>query len=380
MEGAVQKLGVQPDEPVDITLLPRVLGHGGFARRDLSVSYLDRNYAGQSTLTVLGHEMIHALDNQLGGELRPIFFVEGVAVYLTGGHYKPEPLMPRAAALLSAEPGCAQGIDQACGLGLYIPLDRLIDNFYWEQHEISYLQAGALVEFMVDRWGWAAFSDFYRQISPIPEEGRAKSTYSQAVDRAAQKHFGLSLQQLEALFADSLRSETLTHQNVEDVRLTVVFYDTLRRYQQLLDPSAYFMTAWLPDNVEMRKRSVEADYLRHPEAIENLVVETMLVSADVHLRVGDFVEADRILEAVNLVLDVYPREGVDALSVDPIAAEYRALVGAVVAAGYQPQLIEINDNAARIWAHQLVRASGPQLYELAAFKQGGFWELGLTGN
>ena len=34
---------------------------------------------------------------------------------------------------------------------------------------------------------------------------------------------------------------------VDNLRLTIRLYDTLRRYQQLDDPSAYFLTAWLPD-------------------------------------------------------------------------------------------------------------------------------------
>lgn len=87
-------------QPVEITLMPRVLGHGGFANEEIYVSYLDRNYAGSEFGFVLHHELIHILDAQLGGELRPTILAEGLAVYLTGGHFKPEPLIPRAAALL----------------------------------------------------------------------------------------------------------------------------------------------------------------------------------------------------------------------------------------------------------------------------------------
>ena len=70
------------------------------------VSYLDRNYAGSNSEIVFHHEMVHVLDSRLGGELRPTILVEGLAVYLSGGHFKYEPLIPRAAALLPAEPGC----------------------------------------------------------------------------------------------------------------------------------------------------------------------------------------------------------------------------------------------------------------------------------
>ena len=175
MESAIRKMGLEPKERIEITFLSRVLGHGGFARDGLSVSYLDRHYAGGSTSTVLHHELVHAIDVEMtmgaegGPALRPLIFIEGLAVYLTGGHFKPEPLAPRAAALLPPEVGCRQDPKRVCGLGWYIPLTRLVEDFYQEQHEIGYLQAGALVEFMVENWGWEAFFEFYRDI----HQGRA---------------------------------------------------------------------------------------------------------------------------------------------------------------------------------------------------------------
>ncbi len=134
-------------------LLPRLLGHGGFASREIAVSYLDRNYMAGDEATILHHEIIHILDSRLGGDLRPSALVEGLAVYLSGGHFKPEPILPRAAALLPAEPGCVawsagstplppSAPAEGCGIDGYIPLRRLIDNFYFEQHEIGYLEAG----------------------------------------------------------------------------------------------------------------------------------------------------------------------------------------------------------------------------------------------
>ena len=69
---ASRSLNTDFREPIQINLLPRVLGHGGFASDGISISYLDRNYAGSNTAMVIHHEMIHILDSQLGGELRPI--------------------------------------------------------------------------------------------------------------------------------------------------------------------------------------------------------------------------------------------------------------------------------------------------------------------
>jgi hypothetical protein len=256
-ENASQRMGTELADSIPITFLPRVLGHGGFTSEEISVSYLDRNYAGSSTEIVLHHEMIHLLDGRLGGDLRPTLFVEGLAVYLTGGHFKPEPLMPRAAALLEPVAGCVSasvtssaggGLNAAptCGLSLYLPLAELADHFYFSQHEIGYLQAGALVEYMVENWGWQAFSEFYRDIH-LHDEGQGG-----AIEAALQEHFGLTLAELENGFVKALGELPLTPELVHDVRLTVLFYDTVRRYQMALDMSVYFLTAWLPDNCQMR--------------------------------------------------------------------------------------------------------------------------------
>jgi hypothetical protein len=281
-------LGAGFDEPVSIVLLPRVLGHGGFTSQEIYVSYLDRNYAGSSSQIVLHHELVHKLDSQLGGELRPTLLLEGLAVYLSGGHFKPEPLMPRAAVLLE--------------MGWYIPLEQLADNFYPAQHEIGYLQAGALVEFMVEKWGWETFSDFYRHIRPAPDGAPNAGRQSQATDTALQAHFGMSISDLERDFTLALRKEIFTEELRQDVRLSVKLYDLVRAYQQSLDPSAYFMTAWLPDGQKMRESGIVADYLRHPDAPENVAVEALLVAADGYLREGNYPKTAEYLLAVEQAL------------------------------------------------------------------------------
>lgn len=320
MQKANQNFDMEFDEPVTITFLPRVLGHGGFAGKDVAVSYLDRNYAGKITEIVLHHEMVHILDSKLGGELRPTILIEGLAVYLSGGHFKPEPLIPRAAALLAPKPGCegaplrtsiadVHHWNETCGLDWYIPLPLLTDNFYFEQHEIGYLQAGALVEFMVETWGWEAFSQFYRDIHPAPEStGEFQDQLGPqglAMDAALQDHFGLALQELEERFLDALRQEKLTSDLVDDIRLTVKFYETMRRYQQYLDHSAYFLTAWVPDRKQMRQRGIVAEYLRHPSQPENLVLERRLVVAGAALRSGEYRTVEHLLAEVNALLDRY---------------------------------------------------------------------------
>ncbi len=284
-----RRLPAELEEPVPIFFIPRVIGHGGFASQELSVSYLDRNYAGGTTAMVLHHEITHYLDSRLGGELRPTLLIEGLSVYLSGGHFKPEPLLPRAAALLD--------------LGGYLSLASMTDDFYLLQHESGYLLAGALVEYMVDRWGWEAFESFYRDIHPEPGDGGQLA----AIQTALRSHFNLTLEGLESGFLEVLRTQPVTHELREDVRLTIEFYDTVRRYQLALDTSAYYLTAWLPDGAQMRERGLVADYLRHPSNPENLLIESMLVSADQHLRAGEYPSVEKTLNNINDLLESMPK-------------------------------------------------------------------------
>jgi hypothetical protein len=264
---------------IPVTFLPRVLGQGGFTAREIEVTYSDGNYAGGDFAIVLNHEMVHWVDGQLGGDLHPTLFLEGLAVYLSGGHFKPEPVSLEASALLS--------------MGGYIPLAALADNFYAEQHEAGYLEGAALIDFMVKSWGWDAFNAFYRDVHPIRGQGQ-----SAAIDTALRKHFGLPFTALEDRFLQFLRSQVPPSDLAEDVSLTVRYYDSVREYQRLLDPSAYFRQVWLPDVAEMRKRSITADLLRHPSASINREIEARLVQVDRALRAGDFPTAETALTQV----------------------------------------------------------------------------------
>ena len=288
-EEAVHNMGVDFEQQIPITILPRVLGHGGFAANEIYVSYIENNYAGNDLAQVLHHEMVHILDRRLGGDLRPSLLVEGLAVYLSDGHFKKEPLFSRAAALVD--------------LGWYLPLEELADSFYTSQHEIGYLEGAALVEFMINRYGWAAFSDFYRDIHPHPSDSQSK-----ALDQALQDHFDISLQQLEGLFTTELNRRHINPDMRADLILSVNYYEAVRRYQLMLDPSAYFLTAWLPEGDQMRERGIVADYLRRPVNPQNLEVVALLVEVDQQIRAGNYLQAEKALHIVNQKLDLIQNE------------------------------------------------------------------------
>lgn len=354
-EHATQAMGIEFTEPIVITILPRLMGHGGFTSSEVYVSYLDRNYAANSWEMVVHHEMIHMLDSRLGGELRPTLLVEGLAVYLSGGHYKLEPLLPRAAALLEEYSG------------LFIPLEVLAEDFYAAQHEISYLQAGALVQYLVETYGWEKFSAFYRDIHPAPSGSQVD-----ALQAALQAHFGQSLADLEQSLIAYLRLQTDAADWQADVVLTVSYFDTLRRYQRLYDPSAYFRTAWLLDGNELRANNITADWLRHPSLPENLALETLLISASDALVNGEIVLAEDLVRVVNQVLDGVEAGQANPYQSIPLAADYLAIATTLQQNGYMLQSVDLSGDTASV----LVTVDDMDLIELHLVRQLGTWQIG----
>ena len=144
------------------------------------------------------------------------------------------------------------------------------------------------------------------------------------------------------------------------MRLTVEYFDTARRYQLLLDPSAFFETAWLLDSNAMRSRSIVADYLRHPSAPENQAIEAMLKSAFNDLNLGQYAQMDPKVNAINAVLDAVQRGDPQPFQVNAQAADFYAIVQVLAQAGYETQRIEITGSTAHAW----VTAGSAQLIEL----------------
>jgi len=354
-QDAIEKMGASFTEPITITILPRLLGHGGFTSTEISVSYLDRNYASNSWALVVHHEMIHAIDGHLGGDFRPSIFVEGLAVYMTGGHYKSEPLMPRAAALLDGY------------LNWYIPLQTLADDFYASQHEIGYLEGASLIEYMVKTYGSDAFFSFYRDIHTHQGESQSDS-----IDAALKVHFSITFSQLEHDFLAALSQETDTAAWVDDVHLEVNYYDTMRRYQQLLDPSAYFRTAWLLDNKTMRERGIVADYLRHPHTSSNLALETLFITTGQQISVQDYTLAGQTLDVISSVLDAIEHGTTDPFSVSIMAADYISISATLQQQGYEVQSISLSGDTASI---DVTSSTGPDLIPLSLQRTGGQWTV-----
>jgi hypothetical protein len=269
---------------LDVNLIPRALGQGGFAGNEVIVSYSDQNYIGGDPAMLIQHEITHRVDASLGGDLRPLILAEGLAVYVTGGHYKPEPIFLRAAALVHEGGG-------------YIPLPVLAEDFYSHQHELGYLEAAALVGYMISTWGWDAYHQFYRDIHQA-----ASQKDGDAIDAALRRHFGLSLNELDDRFSAWLSNLPVVPDLQKDLELTVAYYDLIRDYQSQQDPSAYFRGVWLPDPREMRQRGIVADYLRGPQDGNYLDLGNRLRKAGQAWRSGFYAEAWQYLWQVRRLL------------------------------------------------------------------------------
>jgi len=327
-------LGLSPTPNLQIYLIPRVVGHGGFTAGTITLSYLDRNYAAGGVREVLRHEAIHALEPHWarGGE-HHIMMGEGLAVYLTGGHFKSEPIPERAAGLLQ--------------LDRYIPLGELAPNFYSQQHEIGYLEAASFVQFLSETYGFDRLRILFSTFHTDPGD-----TETTVLDKALNQVYGRSLIELEADWRAYLRTLTPTSLQVRDLLDSVLFYDTVRAYQKAFDPWAHFQTPWLPEITAAERRGIIADYYRHPNAPVNLALETMLIAANQALLNQNYPDAERHIEAVNSVINA------DGAFVDPLAVQYRRVVEAVGGFGYEALQVRLNGRIADVWGIQATGSPG----------------------
>jgi hypothetical protein len=340
---AAEVLGVTQQRKVVFNLVSRLLGHGGFASSEITLSYLDRNPAVTELFSIFAHEGTHILDRGLA-QTKPTLLTEGLAVFVAGGHFKREPLAERAAA--------------AVVLNRYIPLTALANGFYPAQHEIGYLQAGAFIHYLVERDGWDRFLGMYASFQPATSD-------AQMLDAGLRAHYGLTLDEMEVEWLEYLGGLEPSAAEVEDVRLTVDLFDTLRRYQQLKDPSAYFLAAWLPDGPGARQRGIVADFVRHPRAPDNIALEVMLTAAGEALQAGDVARAGALLEAVTAALDAGD------LLAAPLAADHLHIVHELLASGYEAQGMRLDAQMAEVAAIR----EWPRLDTLTLVRAAGGWQL-----
>lgn len=282
-DDVTQKLGATLKGKIGINLIPRALGQGGFAADEIYVTYREQNFTNPDMALLLHHEIAHRVDAEIKSDFRPSFLVEGLAVYLSGGHYQTEPVLLRASSLVKT--------------GRYLPLPHLMDNFYSSQHETGYIEAGAFIDYLVKTWGWDRYNEFYRN---IPNQKNASQ--SQDIGAALKAHYGLSLEQVESQFTGYLNAMPGVPDEQADMVATIRLYDAVRDDQKILDPSAYFEEVWLPDARIMREKNIVADYLRGPDQPVNRQVEALLFQARQRLDASDYTGSAFLLDQVRQIL------------------------------------------------------------------------------
>jgi hypothetical protein len=230
-------------------------------------------------------------------------------------------------------------------MGQYIPLTQLADDFYHHQHEVGYLEAAAFVTYLVETYGWEEFLAFYRE-SGYSEEAASPPD---ALDAALRSRFGVGLKETDQAFRSWLATQNPTDEDAQDLRLTIRLFDAARRYQQAYDPSAYFMSGWLPDPVEAIHRGIVTDFLRRPRSPRAVAIEAMLAAAQDALDRGALDRAADLAAGVERALE-------GDFTASP-AADYLAIVRAVSARGAEVQRVELDGTTARVW----VTTDGPHL-------------------
>ena len=277
------------EDGINLVLVPAIIGHGGFATDMAVVTYNDRNWVGSSFKTIIHHEIVHVLDRKLNNDgPRPSILSEGVAVYLSGGHYRDSDPLLRASALVS--------------LGKYIPLTTLADDFYNAQHEIAYMEGAALVAYLVEMWGWEDFLDFYFNLE---DAGGDSATISSALEMIT----GMDLSELENAFIKYLDTLDPDDAVISDVRLTIEVYDLIRRYQTAVIPSAHFRTAWWPPIDKVLEMAITGDYDQREKAPLNIIIENQLIDIQKAFSENDYQRIEDQLERIDKYLEIIESSG-----------------------------------------------------------------------
>lgn len=314
-----ERLAIEVEEgPATVALIDNVWGNGAYLDDMMVFSVVDRRYVGTDMTTMLAHETVHWITHSCTARRTPAILCEGLAVYAAGGHYKPEPLHRRGAALVA--------------LDAYVPLETLADTFRSQQHEVAYAEAGALVQYLIDRYGLERFYDL------TGAEDIVAGSDAEWLDEALQRTYDIDLAETERAFRSWLDGVEPGEQT-EDLAQTIALHDSIRRYQQLY---AAYQEA-LPPIAAATTDGTVSEFIREPHAPANVALEVMYVTAQEALLTGDYGQVETLVSAVNATLD-------DGDFTRAPVADYLAITNRLAADSYEVQLIDLDDNTATVTA------------------------------
>lgn len=336
------RYGATYEPKMQVHIVDRMVGNGGFGGvGQLAISYTDRYYgplAGTEGLETLArHELSHAARIGLENVGDGIDFnYEGLAVYIAGGHYKPEPLAQRGAALYD--------------LGYYVPVGRQI-----QQHELDYLYFAAMLTYIDEAYGKDKPLEF---INADENPGDGQPT---PLETAIQNTFGISLAQFDQDFQDWLESQDPGDQ-LDDLRLTVELQDLRRTYQDTYTPASSFLTY---NFVEALARP---EYLpiamREADDPENIAIELIIAAGQKAIIDGDYNAAEEFVGVLEQILSSDTFE-------DPIAKDYLDIAAILSDQGYQVASLAIQGERATA---QIIDQP-PALVVVELLKVGGIWQI-----
>ncbi len=309
----VAQLGTSTMKPLDVYLMDRVLGQGGYAASDwVAISYVDRAYAPTNLDLLLTHELTHNLDGSIGCDDAPALLREGLAVMVSGGHYWPASL-PRKAATLPQ-------------LDLYVPLFRLAEDFYSHQHEVGYLEAGALLVYVREALGQRGVDTLCRA---------ASSGEGSDLDRLSAAFTEIGLGDLETVERDWLRwlrALHVTSAEKKAVEAEIRYLETMRAYQAHYDRVANFRHGVLLSPAAAAEIGVTADFVRDPDKPDAVALELLLQLTKEALRRQNPDRAIALLDAIEGALGQPPPW-------DALAGDVLEIVEIALVRGYEPYRI-----------------------------------------
>jgi hypothetical protein len=335
-------MGTQIPAKMDVHILDCIWGNGGFGGNgELVISYTDRYYGptmGSAGLQTLArHEFSHAANvgvDNAGDGLE--FNYEGLAVYVAGGHYKPEPLAQRGAALYD--------------LGHYVPVDQFIP-----QHELSYLHAAVILTYIADTYGQEKLWDVLSADDDTPDEQFI------SLGDALQSTLGISLDDFDqGLQAWLERNEP--GEQLDDLRLTIELQDLRRQYQDTYSPPPNIIFGQAEDGVA--RPELLPVVIREARAPSNIAIELLIANAQRAIIAGAYAEAEELIKSIKEVVTTGDFE-------DPLAKEYLDIVVTAAEAGYEVLTLNIQNGHATVQ----VTNNPPETTVLEVQKVNGVWQV-----
>jgi hypothetical protein len=290
-------------QPLQVYFIGRMWGNGAFGGNgELVASYIDRYYGPTVGMegweTLARHEFTHALGLDRGDD-GFVLYNEGLAVFLAGGHFKPEPFAERAAALYE--------------LGYFVPVGQSVG-----QHELNYLYGASVMTYIHETYGFEALRKFVNT-ADVPNTNE-----SAVLDEALQATFGIALTDFQQDFEAWLQSHDPGEQ-LDDLQLTVQLQDLRRNYQEIYTPPPSFIFG-AADEAVARPEYLPV-MIRETTAPPNVSTELLIADAQQAIVDGDYDTAEKLNQIIENVVNTGRFE-------DPLAKDYLDIVLALVDAGY----------------------------------------------